>query len=79
MEGTIPSTSKVRSQLEKLGHAKLQRLAVISGVPFTTLWKIRSGETTNPGLETVRKFFPKVREALHGKQRAELAEAAETG
>ena len=41
-----------------LGHARLQALALASGVPFTTLWKVRSGETANPGIETVRKFLP---------------------
>lgn len=36
----------------------MQELAKESGVPFTTLWKIRDGTTGNPGIETVRKFYP---------------------
>lgn len=38
-------------------HAEVQALSKASGVPFTTLWKIRTGETTNPGIETVRQFY----------------------
>lgn len=53
----VPSASDVRALLARLSHAQLQRLASDSAVPFTTLWKIRDGTTTNPGLETVRKFL----------------------
>jgi predicted transcriptional regulator len=38
-------------------HAELQALAKQASVPFTTLWKIRSGETRNPGIDTVRKLL----------------------
>jgi len=47
-------------------HAEVKELASKSGVPFTTLWKIRVGPTNNPGIETVRKFIdhlPKVKQA----------------
>lgn len=37
--------------------AQLEELAKRSGVPFTTLYKIKREETTNPGIETVRKFM----------------------
>lgn len=57
---TIPSASELRSRLETLTHAQMQNLARASGVPFTTLWKVRNGDTTNPGIETVRKFLPHV-------------------
>jgi hypothetical protein len=33
-------------------------LSRLSGVPWTTLRKIRDGETPNPRLETVRQFLP---------------------
>jgi hypothetical protein len=55
---SIPSAIAVRVQLKRLDNGRLQRLSELSGVPFTTLWKCRSGETTNPGIETVRKFAP---------------------
>ena len=58
MDNTIPSAQEVREKLAQLGHAETQDLAEQSGVPFTTLWKIRTGETDNPRLETVRLFFP---------------------
>jgi hypothetical protein len=58
MVTSIPSAAEVRLRLEKLPHAELKGLACASAVPFTTLWKIRSGETRNPGIETVRQFLP---------------------
>lgn len=58
MASSIPSVDEVRRCLKALGHSQLQALARLSGVPFTTLWKVRNGETENPGLETVRKFMP---------------------
>ena len=67
MSQDIPSAGEVRALLQPLRHAQLQALAAASGVPFTTLWKVRSGETGNPGLDTVRKFLPHV---------AKVAEAA---
>ena len=59
----IPSGTDVRHALLKLSHSQMGALAAASGVPFTTLWKMRSGETSNPGIETVRKFMPHVEAA----------------
>lgn len=53
----IPLVSEVRAALESLSHAGVQELARVSGVPMTTIWKIRDGTTANPGMETVRKFW----------------------
>lgn len=44
-----------------MGHAEVQQLSRDTGVPFTTLWKIRDGTTLNPGIETVRLFWPELR------------------
>lgn len=55
---TVPPLTMVRSRLERLSQSQLTQLASDSGVPFGTLMKIRQGVTTNPGIETVRKFFP---------------------
>lgn len=60
MNGELPATETVRLRLSGLAHADIRQLAARSGVPFTTLWKIRSGETTNPGLDTVRRFWPEL-------------------
>lgn len=54
----IPSAAEIRTLLASLGHAQIQRLATDSGVPFTTLWKVRDGTTDNPRIETVRAFLP---------------------
>jgi transcriptional regulator with XRE-family HTH domain len=61
MDTSIPSSADVRQRLLPLRHAQLQALARASGVPFTTLWKVRSGETQNPGLDTARSLLA----ALH--------------
>ena len=58
MTTSIPSAADVRAALEKLSHAQVGELVERSAVPFTTLWKIRNGETGNPRLETVRQFMP---------------------
>ena len=58
MDPYIPSAADLRGMLLALGHAQMQQMAARSGVPFTTLWKLRSGETDNPRLETVRSLLP---------------------
>lgn len=57
MQTNIPAASDMRARLELLGHAQMQALSRESGVPFTTLWKIRNGETDNPRIETVRLCY----------------------
>lgn len=72
METTIPSADDVAARLRRLRMSDLRELAGKSGVPYRTLLKIRLGETPNPGLETVRKFFdhlPAVN--AHGSQAAQ--------
>ena len=58
MNKTIPLTLDFRARLGAMGHAGVQELSRVSMVPFTTLWKIKTGETTNPGIETVKLFAP---------------------
>ncbi len=60
MQHTITSAESIRNSLKALGHAGLKDLARLSGVPFTTLWKISDGTTKNPGIETVRQFMPHI-------------------
>ncbi len=57
MDTSIPSSEDVRQRLAPLRHAQLQALARASGVPFGTLWKIRSGDTQNPGIDTARSLL----------------------
>lgn len=58
MSINFPPISEIKGGLERLGHSEVQELSKTSEVPFTTLWNIRSGATGNPGVETVRKFYP---------------------
>lgn len=58
MEAAFPTVAAIREALDPLTIAQLTALAETSGVPFTTLYKIKLGDTKNPGIETVRKFLP---------------------
>ncbi len=58
MNTTLPSADELSERLRGLRLAELQILANKSGVPYRTLINIRLGVTPNPGLETVRKFYP---------------------
>ena len=57
MNDSIPSATDVRDSLAGLTTGQVRAIAEKAGVPFTTLWKIKTGETANPGIETVRRFF----------------------
>lgn len=46
----------------RLGHAQMQALSERSGVPFTTLWKVRNGKTKSPRLGAVHAFYPLINE-----------------
>lgn len=68
MNSILPPIESIRSDLLRLPYADIQRLANVSKVPFTTLWKIRDGITKNPGIETVRLFYPHMaRELIEAK------------
>lgn len=64
MNGNIPSAEEVRAALAPLSLKQLDRLAELSGVPATTIYKVKRGETENPGIETVRKFLGHVPRVL---------------
>lgn len=58
MATDIPSVSEVRERLQRLSWSQLQDVCKRTGAPFTTVWKIRCGETQNPGIETIRLIWP---------------------
>lgn len=57
MQANIPSAKELRELLAPMRYSDIRRISEASGVPFGTLWKVRSGETENPGIETVRSFL----------------------
>lgn len=57
----IPTPAELRAKLQLYDLAELRGVAAKSGVPYTTAWKVRSGDIANPGLETARKLWPVVR------------------
>jgi predicted transcriptional regulator len=62
----VPSISEVRALLAPLTLKQIDELAALSGVPATTIYKIKLADTENPGIETVRKFLPHVAAVLKG-------------
>ena len=56
----IPTAEHIRAALLVLTHAQVQEVARKADVPFTTLWKLRTGETENPRIETVRRVWPEL-------------------
>jgi predicted transcriptional regulator len=69
MASQLPTFSDLKGRLAGMTHAEVQKLATQSGVPFMTLWNIRAGNTKNPRLETLRKFWPLINR--RSKERAE--------
>ena len=59
----IPTAADIRSALAPLTMRQLDVLESLSGVPATTIYKIKLGVTSNPGLETVRAFAPHIIDA----------------
>lgn len=70
MDIDIPSVSVVRQSLAALTMRQLEKLAELSGVPMTTIYKIKLGDTENPGIETVRKFAPHISAAASDHTKA---------
>ena len=64
LQPTLLSVEDVRAALGPLTLKQLALLAERSGVPATTIYKIRRGETGNPGLETVRQFMAHLPELI---------------
>jgi predicted transcriptional regulator len=63
METDLPTIEQVRAALAPLTLKQLDVLEELSGVPATTIYKIKRGETANPGLETVRQFVQHIEQA----------------
>lgn len=57
MDASFPSAADVRMALDGLTLKQLDELAGLSGVPAPTIYKIKRGETENPGIETCRKVI----------------------
>lgn len=55
---TVPSSAEVRSRLLSMTLAQLEALGKQCDVPYTTLLKIRNGQTKTPRLETVHVIWP---------------------
>lgn len=79
MKTPLPSADQVAERLRPLKTRELRGLASRSGVPYRTLLKIRIGETPNPGLETVRKFFHLLPDASGVSETAAVQATTEQG
>lgn len=56
------SSDAIRLALAPLSLRQIERLSELSGVPAPTIYKIKRGETSNPGIDTVARFMPHLRE-----------------
>ena len=54
----LPGIKQIRAALLKLNKEQVQALSTESGASFSLLSKLRGGHIKNPGIETVRKFYP---------------------
>jgi hypothetical protein len=63
MDSSIPSTEELRARLRALTPGQMRALATFSGISVHTLIKVANGQTTNPGLDTVRAFEPHISRA----------------
>ncbi len=59
----IPSAADIRASLAIYTRKQLDELGGITGVPATTIYKIKLGITRDPGIETVRKLITHLRPA----------------
>jgi predicted transcriptional regulator len=76
MKIILPTMDEVKAELGKLTIRQTDRLAELSGVPASTIHKIRYGATENPGVETLRKFLPHIPAALKDRTPAPSHAAA---
>ena len=60
MQNELPSGAEVAAALNDLGGMPLARLAKLTGSSLSTLHRIKHGKKPNPGIDTVRKFWPTV-------------------
>lgn len=74
MKKNLMTAADVRERLSPLNIKQVDRLSELSGVPPSTIYKIKMGKTGNPGIETVRQFLPFVT-AARSKRRAKPAAA----
>jgi transcriptional regulator with XRE-family HTH domain len=77
MTPNIPSADEVRTALAPLTLKGLDALAELSGVPATTIYKIKRGETKNPGVETLRLFMPHIPAVLAARPADIAAQSAQ--
>jgi len=60
---TLLTVDDVQDRLRGLTYSQIMELEKLSGVAWRGLWKIRAGQTPNPGISTVGKFWPHIRAA----------------
>jgi hypothetical protein len=51
----------IRARLKKLPHSELRVAAKSAGIGFSSAWRMREGQTPNPGIETVRRLLSAIK------------------
>jgi len=57
MRYTIPTSDQVRAVLAPLSFAQMGELAEKTGVPLSTIRRVRCGETARPDVDCVKRLF----------------------
>jgi hypothetical protein len=75
----LPSAEQIRKELLAMNRPQIEALSKLSGVPFRSLWKVRAGDTENPGIDTVGKFYAHIaaaRRAIPAPKKAATGESS---
>ena len=65
---TMPTPEQVRERLSAMNYTQIMLLSELTDVPFTTLWKVRNGDTQNPRLATVCAIWDELVKSPKGKR-----------
>lgn len=77
MSAQIPSAEQIGALLRAMTLAQVREVSHKSGIPYRTLLNIRFGATPNPGLETVRRFYPYLDASAISSQASQQAQPSE--
>jgi hypothetical protein len=61
MRYTIPTSDTVRAVLAPLSFSQLKALGKETGVPLSTIRRIKAGSTKRPDVDCVKKLFDHLR------------------
>lgn len=73
MLALLPDLATLQSTLKALSMKQLAALAERSGISASAIYKIRSGETADPGIRTVERLAASLLAAINERGAEEVA------